>query len=290
MLTAVLQRVRSNAALVRQPFKLVTSDKPVSRLASKIGGTRPYLPTGTQWPKCGDCEEPMRFFLQFDLSLLPNESPDKARFGSQGLVQLFVCADNGCYDHYAAFSKCSLVRLVDLPTSEHEKQQAEATTVPEADVSKNSFDEISVVGVEKQSTLEVPNHEELLSKGTRVSFSKQCKRFLLLLEIITQEEFNAILEGGEAQDAYDGQVSGPKGGIKVGGWPFWVQGVEYPDCPECKVHIIIIIIFFFRICSVHKHQTTKRQRWTTWSSSSRRPMNCPTCVFVCLFVFEFFIF
>jgi len=78
MLTAVLQRVRSNAALVRQPFKLVTSDKPVSRLASKIGGTRPYLPTGTQWPKCGDCEEPMRFFLQFDLSLLPNESPDKA--------------------------------------------------------------------------------------------------------------------------------------------------------------------------------------------------------------------
>ena len=26
----------------------------------------------------------------------------------------------------------------------------------------------------------------------------------------------------------------PLGGDKLAGWPSWVQGIEYPDCPVCK--------------------------------------------------------
>ena len=35
-------------------------------------------------------------------------------------------------------------------------------------------------------------------------------------------EWEALAEGGY-----------PRAGDKLAGWPYWVQDVEYPDCPKC---------------------------------------------------------
>lgn len=29
-------------------------------------------------------------------------------------------------------------------------------------------------------------------------------------------------------------------GDKLGGWPAWVQGVEYPDCPRCGARMALL--------------------------------------------------
>lgn len=57
---------------------------------------------------------------------------------------------------------------------------------------------------------------------------------------------NQAITGWEAVDDYPNpeeasdlgcelseDPSYPQTGDKLGGWPYWVQGVEYPQCPEC---------------------------------------------------------
>jgi len=41
--------------------------------------------------------------------------------------------------------------------------------------------------------------------------------------------------GVELSDSEADEVSEtyPRGGEKLMGWPCWIQGVEYPNCPEC---------------------------------------------------------
>jgi hypothetical protein len=51
-------------------------------------------------------------------------------------------------------------------------------------------------------------------------------------DLPTWEE--AAEHGIDYPDEYaDDDVDLPKGGDKLGGWPAWVQSVEYPDCPRC---------------------------------------------------------
>src|SRR5690606_21931950 len=33
----------------------------------------------------------------------------------------------------------------------------------------------------------------------------------------------------------------PRAGDKIGGWPSWVQGPEYPACPECKTRMVYLL-------------------------------------------------
>ena len=32
----------------------------------------------------------------------------------------------------------------------------------------------------------------------------------------------------------------PHSGEKLGGWPMWVQSVEYPSCPECGAEMTLL--------------------------------------------------
>jgi uncharacterized protein YwqG len=35
-------------------------------------------------------------------------------------------------------------------------------------------------------------------------------------------------------------ISIAKNGDKLGGWPYWIQGAEYPDCPECGARMEVV--------------------------------------------------
>jgi uncharacterized protein YwqG len=48
----------------------------------------------------------------------------------------------------------------------------------------------------------------------------------------------------EAQDD-DGRelaetISAAAAGDKLGGWPHWIQGVEYPSCPRCAARMALV--------------------------------------------------
>lgn len=115
-------------------------------------------------------------------------------FGS-GLLQFFYCidVDSDC-NEYEPFSRIQRVRIVD-PV-----QVAVPRELPKVDLfpARRVF--------ELTELEDLPNLDEMCELG--VELSKDDERSMETLKL-------------------------PVGGDKLGGWPAWVQNVEYPKCPEC---------------------------------------------------------
>lgn len=183
-----------------EPFRRKTwvpETKPMagSSDCSKFSGN-PVLPVNESWPCCKNCDQPMQLFLQLDSNSLPVEAGKP--FG-EGFLQVFYCTnwEQECEvdcEAFFPFSKSTLVRV--LPFGACEASQSNPV--------KDKFPEVVISGWKEKT--DYPNWEELES----LNFP------------LTDEESDCLCD----QDT-------PLSGDKLLGWPHWVQGVEYPDCPEC---------------------------------------------------------
>lgn len=165
--------------------------------SSKFSGI-PALSKDETWPCCSNCDEPMQLFLQLNSQDLPE--PEKSVFG-EGILQVFYCTnwDKECEascEAFFPFSKSTLLRVVDF--------NGELMELPEQSLVKDAFPERHIVGWEPK--VDYPSCEELGDLGVKLS-----------------DEQSHLL--------CDLEYPLPKD--KLLGWPSWVQGVEYPDCPEC---------------------------------------------------------
>jgi uncharacterized protein YwqG len=166
-------------------------------LNSKFSGIA-LLDQQENWPCCGNCQQAMQLFLQLN----SNELPEAARtvFGG-GILQVFYCTNETeqceieC-EAYAPFAKSTLLRILD-PTKVIAKN-LDVSPVVEA------LTEKVIIGW--QATDDYPNVEELADLGLDIS----------------DADMECLSEHGY-----------PKAGDKLSGWPDWVQGVEYPNCPDC---------------------------------------------------------
>ena len=213
-----------------------------------------WLRCGEGWPLCGQCcgpnrREPLLLLLQLDLDALPAAT---ANLGS-GLLQLFYCVQ--C-DNFAPFSAGHLVRLVPkhgqpplvmrtavaLLCCVHRRAQtgppasrlfAEAlggdggTAIRQrvvgflgpgrwVDGPRSSYKAVSIRGWREGAQQELPNQEELGDTSMQEHGA-------------TAHEVAAANELSES-DAYTDMECFPAHGDKLGGYPRWVQGVEYPTC------------------------------------------------------------
>jgi uncharacterized protein YwqG len=48
-----------------------------------------------------------------------------------------------------------------------------------------------------------------------------------------------VAEGIAADDLAE-RLSVAEPGDKLGGWPYWIQGVEYPACPVCQAEMHMV--------------------------------------------------
>ncbi|WP_276307800.1 DUF1963 domain-containing protein [Stenotrophobium rhamnosiphilum] len=164
--------------------------------ASKFSGA-PFLPSGSKWPACQNCGKPMQLFLQLNPSELPEQVTSP---WGEGLLQFFYCTNSeplcevDC-EAFFPFSKSTLLRIV---SAEGKSEAVDSSAV------LNGFPPKLIVGWKVDHDL--PNWEELRSLGVE----------------LTDEESEELSEKGF-----------PRSGEKLLGWPAWVQGVEYPQCPEC---------------------------------------------------------
>lgn len=182
----------------RSGYRPVTTEEERELEASRMGG-RPWLYADEEWPCCENCGEPMQLFLQLNLREIPEA--EQERWGSEGLLQLFYCTSSEplCEVECAAYSPFARSIVA---------RRVESTEVPsngDAAGPKEMFRERNIVAWEVMEDL--PNEDELWN----------------VLEAEPTEEDEEIF--------YDSEV--PRVGDKLGGWPAWVQGVEYPTCPEC---------------------------------------------------------
>ena len=191
-----------NISSIVLPYKRLawfpkTVEKNSSQLSSKFSGI-PALSKDESWPCCANCEEPMQLFLQLNSKDLPES--EQNLFG-EGLLQVFYCTnwDEECEvkcDAFFPFSKSSLVRVSNY--------NAEEIYFLDKSPVKNAFTEKAIIGW--ISMEDYPNWEELSNFGIN----------------LTDEQSDLLCD-----------LDYPKPKDKLWGWPYWVQGVEYPDCPEC---------------------------------------------------------
>lgn len=182
----------------------VTSKGSASYLASKFSGI-PALQQDEAWPCCGSCQKPMQLFVQLHSNDLP-ESVSEA-FGT-GILQAFYCtnSEDECEvdcESYFPFSKATQVRLLTTDTSE--------LVEPTENPVEEQFPEKHITDWEALD--DFPNWEELEDLGVK----------------LTDEQREVMSELGF-----------PRAKDKLLGWPHWVQGVEYPSCPDCNKRMGLI--------------------------------------------------
>jgi uncharacterized protein YwqG len=192
---------------------------------SQIGGT-PLLRRPEGWPICARCREGRELFLQLDSSDLPAGAP----WVGGGVLQVFYCTRcDADIDGWAPFSQAHVARVV--PAGE--------LMPPPADLVGRGLPPSAITGWEAFEDLPQPaEHEEL---GLEIDYDFQKKTVAVRcpsigvaidgLDIDAKDE-----EGRELAEA----ISVAAGGDKLGGWPHWIQGVEYPTCPRCATRMTAV--------------------------------------------------
>lgn len=189
-------------AFMRAAFLPKVSEGDGALKASKFSG-KPWLNKNEHWPVCQHCGKPMQLFLQLNLNSLPESI--QGEFGT-GLLQLFYCTstDTDCEaecEAWLPFAKSMLVRVV------QPDMEALDIEIPDID---NYFPPKQIVRWEEIQ--DYPNPEECTELGID----------------LTDNEWDNI--GSEYAHSGD----------KLSGWPCWVQGIEYPNCPVCNQRMRLV--------------------------------------------------
>jgi len=177
----------------------------------QFGGS-PVLAAGESWPSCAGCHQPMQFFLQFSLASLPAG----ATVRGEGILQLFYCSvDDGSCETWRAFSGTHLARLLSGPAS--------------AAAHPTGLAPFPVRSVESWSELvDYPHPEEHEELGLVYEYDFPKKRVSVSCPGlgVALRDLDIGLDVAET-------IADAEQGDKLGGWPAWIQSVEYPACPDC---------------------------------------------------------
>jgi len=192
---AILELKKKFTGYEKPAWKPVTLDHDGAPNDSKFSG-KPVLKKGESWPICANCNKPMQLFVQLNLSQLPAGADIKG----EGYLQMFYCTSYEPHcevecEAYFPFSKSTLLRIIS------EEEAAADHTIPDI---KDNFPAKTIESWEEFT--DYPGYEE---RDEAIEMSNE------------EEDF-----------AQDNDI-GPAMGDKLGGWPHWVQSVEYPSCPEC---------------------------------------------------------
>lgn len=209
------------ARVRRMAWKPVVEEGDGPGAASKFGGV-PWTQWDAPWPHCGWCNHPLPLFLQLDLDRLPEAMG--GAFGS-GLLQLFYCMREECqgsggwdpFDH-----TLGRVRVIRPRNEWAASPPATAHQLPAKRIVR--WDPID----------DLPSPEESEECGFTSSYDFddglvrfECPEVDLDVQIPIDQV--AVEELVESQT-----------GDKLGGWPAWGQGVEYPYCPRCGRRMILV--------------------------------------------------
>lgn len=206
----------------RPAWKPVVEAGDGAATASKFCGT-PWTGPDAPWPNCGHCRRPLQPFLQLDLGDLPAELGQP--FGT-GLLQLFYCTREDCqgFGGWEPFADdLSRVRVVQ-PSG-----RGVEAAVPEQDP---AFPAKRIVGWTRFTDLPGPQeHDEIGLK-----YTYDFKAGTLRLECPELGfDHTSPMNACPAEEVATAAL-----GDKLGGWPAWVQGVEYPSCPRCRRRMALV--------------------------------------------------
>jgi uncharacterized protein YwqG len=182
---------------------------------SKFSGT-PWIGEGAPWPRCRVCRQPLQLFLQLNLEALPAELG--STFGT-GLLQLFYCTNEACageggWEPFA--DDLSRARIV------QPNGPSGQALVP---TREGSFPARRIVGWQPLSDLPSPAEHDSLGLVYKYDHKAGTTRLECAALGLVFDNLRDEMLAETVANAADGD--------KLGGWPSWVQGPEYPNCARC---------------------------------------------------------
>lgn len=203
----------------RTAWKPVLRDEPTDVL-SWFGG-QPTSSSGRQWPICRGCQAPMRFFLQ----LAAQEFPQSSVFPlKEGVIQLFVCStDDGSCETWAPFTGTHDICVV----SSHP-----GTAAPPSGI--ESFPRQFITRWDQ--TVDAPHPEEHETLGLKYTYDFKSN----VVDVVCEHPPISLNKAKMNLDVAEA-ISNALPGDKLGGWPYWVQSAEYPQCPKCQSQMNLLL-------------------------------------------------
>lgn len=183
---------------------------------SRFGGPA-WLPDGSS-PLCQICQQPLPLLLQLDLGGAPGGL-------GPGLLQAFYCCDPDCEqegDGWGPFSPIHLVRIVDGNAGKLAAPRE--TDHPAKQIT--GWDEL----------IDLPNPEDHRELGLDYEYDFKANRVTIRCPSVGLSSPPLGLDALTAEQIGDSAV-----GDKLLGWPHWVQGAEYPACPQCNARMRYLI-------------------------------------------------
>lgn len=224
-----LGQLKMNSEEIKHHFALwrARNERPAWRPITGDGESDSYFggdPTRIaehHWPVCRQCSKPMQFFLQLNLGSIPREFDVPLR---NGLLQLFYCSsDDGACETWDPFSGTHHVVI--------QNEDVMNTLRPSG---LEPLAKTSIVGWERFIDLPHPEEHERLGLNYRYDFDKNVVSVKCEDPKIELKDIDIDLNVAES-------ISDAEAGDKLGGWPFWVQSAEYPDCPQCGSQMNLLL-------------------------------------------------
>jgi uncharacterized protein YwqG len=190
---------------------------------SKFFGT-PWTGSKAPWPECATCKVPMALVLQLRLGELP-EGP-RERHG-KGLLQFFYCErGSDCRAKlrampFRSFANC--VRIV------RPVPQGKGTPAPRG---HEPLPAHRIVGWTPFDDLPGPQEQD--ENGLKSTYDFEASTIRLECPELGFD-VTSLMGDCTIED-----IAESTSGDKLAGWPRWVQGVEYPFCPQCGRRMILI--------------------------------------------------
>ncbi|MEM8931053.1 MAG: DUF1963 domain-containing protein [Acidobacteriota bacterium] len=198
-------------AHARPAWKLLSEPGATSR--SWFGGLPLAVDDDDSWPICESCGLPMRLMLQLDLAELPEDFDAIRR---DGVLQVFYCSlDDGSCDTWAPFSGTHHLRIV-------EPSDVEAN--PPSDI--EIWPKVPITGWRRFDDAPDPEEHERLGIEYTYDFNQDVVHVRSLEPAIELRDVSLDLD-----PEVEHVISRAARGDKLGGWPHWIQGPEYPVCP-----------------------------------------------------------
>ena len=200
----------------RPAWKPIVSD---AQSNSWFGGDPSPAPV-TNWPTCAQCSKPMQFFLQLDLAALPQ---DFSLPTTSGILQLFYCSsDDGSCETWEPFSGTHHIAV-------RRKNSGDVLRPTEVTPLTQRF----ITDWTPFSDSPHPEEHESLGLSYDYDFPNNIVSVKCNDPILEFENLNIDLDVAES-------ISNATNGDKLGGWPYWIQGAEYPNCPQCDATMNLV--------------------------------------------------
>ena len=205
---------------------IVTAGEPESSISKFCGAS--VTRAGESVPICKLCGRALQLFVQLDLAALPT-----GEFGS-GVLQLFYCIGQSPHQEPDGYPDCwaegawvpfsdeaSLVRVVAADSLSSPSSSNDSTVPAQSIVGWDPFDD-------------VPDPEDHASCGLDRKYDFTLRMVTLSCPSVGVESTVGIDEL-QVED-----IASAAEQDKLGGWPRWIQGAEYPSCPTCDTRMRLV--------------------------------------------------